>query len=198
ILGSDIALLFSRDSAGGGFDASRAAWCRAFGPPGPELRSPPTLLRQMLRDLAMVPAGLLDDESWTRVNVDWAIRLKENERGAERARAWLLACRDTALDDLAHFARRGRPAAIVRARLPVTDRDPLSLVPFVVGATALAERAVARGLVARSALLAEIERGYVHPPREALAAAPELYARDLCLMDILLTRAGSAAESSHS
>ena len=159
----------------------------AFRFSGTELQYGARQLRAMRDMLRLMPTGPLHPDAWTLANLDWLIRLKEDPQAERRAVAWLAACLHAAEVDLAALTRLGVTEAVsrVEGRWPTADLGPLRLVPFVVGATALVERALAHGLLDSSALLIEATRG-THSPREAFAAAVELYTRDLCVMDLLL------------
>lgn len=142
----------------------------------------------MMRDsFSLLPTGPLDDDAWTMANFDWLIRVKNDARIRQRAQAWLAECLALAHDDLERLTDLGVETAVqvVRARQPTADLGPLRMVPFVVGATALACRALARGVIEVSRLIAHTPAD-IDAPREAFVAAPELFSRDLCVMDLLL------------
>ena len=137
--------------------------------------------------LALVPSGVLDGDSWISANFDWLIRVKGDADLEARALAWIACCLEPAHRDLAAFGGRvGEITRIIERRAPTADHGPLRYLPILIGATALAERGIARGVADRSALLACAARNGMSAPLEAFAAAPALYARDLCLVDVLL------------
>jgi hypothetical protein len=142
----------------------------------------------MMRDfLSLLPTGPLDDDAWTLANFDWLIRVKNDARVKKRTEAWLAECLALAEYDLERLTHLGVEAAtqVVRAREPTANFGPLRMVPFVVGATALACRALARRVLETSSLI-DHTAVHIDAPREAFVAAPELYTRDLCVMDLLL------------
>lgn len=159
----------------------------AFG--GTELSIPVAQLRSMQAVLATVPGGLLDDNAWTLANLAWLIRVLDDHRTAERAKEWIAVSLSRAEYDLDVLDRAGATEAVtrVRSRIPTADHGPLRMVPFIVGATALVERALARGLLGDPVQLRRNGLGDGNGPA-AYAAARELYARDLCVMDLLLMR----------
>jgi hypothetical protein len=156
---------------------------------GVELSIDVTQLRRMRTALGMLPAGPLDPDAWILANFDWLIRLKNDEQAERRAISWLNTCLYPAQSDLYQLRSLGvaDPIVHIERRWPTADHGPLRMLPFVVGATTLVERATARGILEDSALLRETDRS-IHSPREAFVAAEELYTRDLCVMDLLLVR----------
>ncbi|MDQ3541989.1 MAG: hypothetical protein M3440_15020, partial [Chloroflexota bacterium] len=154
---------------------------------GDELAYPLVAIRGMQAVWSGIPAGALDDESWTGSNFSWLVRLLSDDALRERATRWLESPVVRAAEaDLRNLTDDGITAVtFVGNRWPNRVHGPLGFLPYVVGATALAERAVARGILKRSAMLNN-SASDSDAPREAFAAAPELYTRDLCVMDALL------------
>jgi hypothetical protein len=156
---------------------------------GVELGRGVAQLRIVRNALRIFPTSPLDPNAWTLANFEWLIHLKDDAQAERRAVAWLDSCLHAAQTDLDRLRSLGlvEPITHIEWRWPTADHGPLRTLPFVVGTTALAERALARGILESSALLRETSRG-VHSPREAFFAAAELYTRDLCVMDLLLVQ----------
>ena len=167
--------------------AELRAWATPFKFDGQELRRQPGLLRVMREALSLLPSSPLDDDFWTIANFDWLLRVKEDGAMERRARMWATDCFSAALADMERIQAVVPEAVLhVSSRFPTATDDPLGKIPLLVGATALVERAAAHGVLEFSELLREIPRGY-HSPRESFGIAVELYTRDLCLMDALIT-----------
>lgn len=154
---------------------------------GTELGVPAHQLSMMRDHLSLLPSGPLDSDAWTLANFDWLIRVKGDPDAKVRAESWLEACLTFADDDLESLLQIGVENAVqvVCARQPTADLGLLRMVPYVVGATALACRALARGVVEKSRLI-DYTPAHIAAPREAFVTAPELFTRDLCVMDLLL------------
>lgn len=154
---------------------------------GTELSISVHRLTDMRNGMSLLPTGPLDQDAWTLANFDWLIRLKDDARAAQRAEVWLAECLGLAERDLMHLTDLGieEATATIWAREPTADLGPLRMIPLVVGTTALVCRAFARKVIDASFLLDYSSAG-IYSPREAFAAAPELFTRDLCVMDLLL------------
>jgi hypothetical protein len=160
---------------------------RGFTFQGTELSLPVHMLSTARDSLPLRPTGPLDDDTWILANFEWLIRAMNDVKTRRRAEAWIVECQALAEDDVERLMGHGVEAAVhaVRARWPTADFGRLRMVPYVVGATALACRALARRVIETSSLI-DHTAAHIDAPREAFVTAPELYTRDLCVMDLLL------------
>ena len=105
------------------------------------LSMPADRLREVARELNIVPSGLLAEDQWLGANLAWLIDLRTT-RLKERAAAgwlhrnteWLYSCIEALCEE-----SRVPPEllALANRRIPHTDLHPLAVLPYAVGATAL-------------------------------------------------------------
>lgn len=163
-------------------------------------------LRGIRNILGIIPQGILDTDAFDLATFDWLIPLRDsmNQGLAARIDTWLentvpqLVISIGKLDDYLS-QHRSAECGLSLARTILGKRvqrsyEGVAFLPFAVGMTALAQRLIAR----RPRLAGEL--GFLPSTtnswgRAAAQFAPELYVRDLCLIDLLLLRSSMRAES---
>ena len=159
---------------------------------------PLPVLRIQKQELNLSLRGFFDDEdSWLAVNYAWLIGYKENRTRLNPFVKVLTGFKRQLLAGLQFLGESHRPEQKV-ARNYLQRYDPheeayLTNVPFLVGATAVLQRAHARD----SSLHLPFDNTYqlVRSGGAAYAVAPALFERDICLISLALEQIGLAERS---
>ena len=181
VLGRGWSSLLGRDTSGEGCTV------KAYSFSGQALAHSARDLEDKRAAMAVVPAAPLDGDTWTAANFEWLLRVLGDPKVASRVEFWLADALGAIERDLQalEYAGLETPLEHLRQRQPTADHGPLRMVPYAVGAVALIARSLARHQIRHSQTFLSRKFNASH---EAYEVAPQLFTRDLCLMDLLLLR----------
>lgn len=178
-----------------------SALCKLCGgPPEDALLSVPAdRLREVARELNIIPSGLLAEDQWLGTNLAWLIDLKTDPIKERAATGWLRRNTQWLYSSIEALSDESRvpPALLELAnkRIPRSDLNPLAVLPYAVGATALILRLLANDPIS-ARILCNTQQELDLAGLKMIELAPDLFERDLCIIELALAQVTLSEEPS--
>jgi len=148
-------------------------------------------LRFIAQALNIVPKGLFARDQWLVANMAWLIACKQDPERERSIAHWVRSHIDPVCAAVQTIAEEAlvpeQLVSLVAERFDRRDLNPLIHVPFVVGATALIQRTIAHNPSAK-AFLHSIGSGWDSMALRMMDIAPELFERDMCILELMYTQ----------